>query len=62
MIIPHAPQACGRCFAPEPREVCGEGTLSAEPVALLFLPTLLAGWTGMKSRFSFFFSSEGTAH
>lgn len=47
-------QACGRYFALEPREVCGEGSLSAKPVAVLFLPTLLAGWTGMKSRFSFF--------
>lgn len=54
MIFSHIPWLAGGVFHQNLREVCGEG-LSAEPVAFLFLLTLLAGWTGMKSRFSFFF-------
>lgn len=56
MIFSHTPWLAGGVFHQNPREVCGEEGLSAEPVAFLFLLTLLAGWTGVKSRFSFFFS------
>lgn len=61
MIFSHIPWLAGGVFHQNLREVCGEG-LSVEPVAFLFLLTLLAGWTGMKSRFSFFFFSVKELH